>query len=1067
MESLMIKMPKFIKVLKVVVVNSLVFSLLQNPFISNAMAAGPASSSGIEANDVLKIANGAVNLYQNYLGQKFQIIQAQIASQQNQKLMSQLSPSCRKPDGTACYVAQAKFFPECQLPASMSNMPANACASTNADPNAITQMLTYESIAQGWMNYYDQMSNEASNAAFPVGIRCLQDKQKAMDSQLTEMMNSLQRLQDRLNQDKQVFRDNNKKLLEDMNSANEELFGGTKTLNAKTKDFSKYFSQSCQAVIGKDNLRSGSQVGLNGILQNYLAGPNKSASDFNLNKASIENDIRREADKIAATIKSGGVDDFLAKGYIPQSDQAASTFAAIGTQIKKQNAELDVAKARIKKALDEVNYPMPSMGSNFSTDMEDFMAGANDYFKKSYINDCVTGADKGIAIPVEDILRSLEQKATNSEGTARNDYRAALKKILESDSMMSDKMSQIKDLESQYPGMTVTYNDSTQNRVTESPYSLFMKTIDKCEQKYVQDDTFANKSNRSVSYQKKVERAKQALAELKSLNDSYATKVSSAVLSQVLDCGGTALKSGSCSEDTLNSKGENFCIASASQCSNEIQGCYAEANAQIQTRKTKMENLAKRFNANVTAMIARSNALYEQQKAAVTNMTQLIQQRFPGTNFEIPKDMFVSMPEMKKDAYGVEMAGDGNLSSFLDGANSMPEKISLLKEMFKRQKTEVDNSVNEYVGLQKSAMEREKGRWASLKDKCTGAADGATKMLAQQNAEGQKRQNELDGLVNKYCNKYANLKNNPNGGCDQAKSLTDMMDKIIEKGGDGRITGKANGLAAQYNSACNSTNNELLDSLSDCDDDAKGAQKTLCDAKKRKAAAALNKDNSGKSSTVPLVKLCSSESTSENEFIANVSKRLSSGDQEKLKDSTSMADVNKVISKLSDSGASIFSTFRKLGGDKPCQKLTDIDNAVDDSDYDSTKADLQDKIKKAEENAKKPKDPKPATVAGTLDSPDYDAELRNAKSELAKLEKSKKEKSTTQTLLQNALTNLASVNASVDPKSEDGQQRRLSDIGQKMDEDASCDAMNTSNTPKGFGGFDLNSFDKNILSRNQ
>lgn len=1057
----MIKMPTFIKVLKVVVVNSLVFSLLQNPFISDAMAAGGSSSSGIEANDVLKIANGAVNLYQSYLGQKFQIIQAQIASQQNQKLMSQLSPSCRKADGTACYVAQAKFFPECQLPASMSNMPANACTSTNADPNAISQMLTYESIAQGWMNYYDQMSNEASNAAYPIGIRCLQDKQKAMDSQLTEMMNSLQRLQDRLNQDKQVFRDNNKKLLEDMNSANEELFGGTKSLNAKTQDFSKYFSQSCQAVIGKDNLRSGSQVGLNGILQNYLAGPNKSAADFNLNKASIENDIRREADKIASTIRSGGVDDFLVKGYIPQSDQAAGTFAAIGTQIKKQNAELDVAKARIKKALDEVNYPMPSMGSNFSTDMEDFMAGANDFFKKKYVNDCVTGADKGIAIPVEDILRSLEQKATNSEGTARNDYRAALRKILESDSMMSDKMSQIKDLEAQYPGMTVTYNDSTQNRVTESPYTLFMKTIDKCEQRYVQDDTFANKNARTVSFQKKVERAKQALAELKTLNDSYASKVSGAVLSQVLDCGGTALKSGSCSEDTLNAKGDNFCIAHASQCSNEIQGCYAEANTQIQTRKTKMENLAKRFNANVTAMIARSNALYDQQKAAVTNMTQLIQQRFPGTNFEIPKDMFVSMPEMKKDAYGVEMAGDGKLESFLDGPNSMPEKISLLKEMFKRQKTEVDNSIGEYVTLQKTAMEREKGRWSSLKEKCTGSVDSATKMIAKQNEEGQKRQNELDGLVNKYCNKYANLRNNPNGGCDQAKSLTDMMDKIIEKGGDGRISGRANVLAAQYNSACNSTNNELIDSLADCDGEVKGTQRAVCEAK----AAALKKQSEGtKSATVPLVKLCSSEDTPEKEFIANVSKRLSSSDQEKLKDTTTMADLSKVISTLSDTGASVLSSFKKLGGDKPCQKLTSIDNAVDDTDYDSAKADLESKIKTAEENDKKPKDPKESII----DADYYKNQIAGAKKDIAKLEKAKREKSTIQTILKDTLTNLASVNAAADPKSEDGQQRRLSDIGQKMDEDASCDAMNTSNMPKGNGGgFDLNSFDKNILTRNQ
>ncbi len=81
--------------------------------------------------------------------------------------MSQMSPTCRKPDGSACFATPAKMFPECTLPASMSNMPTNVCPKNpTMNPMQISNLLTYESIAQGWVNYYDQMKNKASNATY-------------------------------------------------------------------------------------------------------------------------------------------------------------------------------------------------------------------------------------------------------------------------------------------------------------------------------------------------------------------------------------------------------------------------------------------------------------------------------------------------------------------------------------------------------------------------------------------------------------------------------------------------------------------------------------------------------------------------------------------------------------------------------------------------------------------------------------------------------------------------------------------------------------------------------------
>ncbi len=1030
----MMKMQTFLKVMKVGVVNSLIFSLLQNPFITNAMAA---EKSPVDVQDILKIAGGAVDLYGKYLGQKQSMIQAQIASARNQQLMSQLSPNCRKPDGTACYVTQAKFFPECNLPASMSNMPENVCSANTQDPNAIASMITYESIAKGWKNYYEQMSNRNSNATYPTGLRCLMDKQKAMDSQLTEMMNNLQRLQDKLNQDKQVFRDNNKKLLEEMNTTNEELFGSTsKNLALKTRDFAKYFSQSCQAVLVKD-LAAGSSKGLNGMLQG-LSVSNKSAADFQLNKGSIENDIRREAEKIASSIKTNGVDDFneLAKNnkLDPENFSTMGVYgASIFSQVGKNVKEFEVAKARIKKDLGGVkNYDLPPLDSRFSSNMDEFLSSANETFKRSFISDCVTGADKGIAIPVDDILRSLEQRATNSEGTARNDYRIALQRILKSGDSPESILAQIKDLDSNYPGMTVTYKDANQNRVIESPYSLFMKTAEKCEQKYVQGDN------------KKVERARAALAELKTLNDSYASKVSNAVLSQLLTCNGSSMKSGSCNEDSLSGQNNpNFCVAHASQCANEIQGCYGEVNTHVQTRKAKMDNLAKKFNDNVSAMIARSNALYEQQKAAVTNMTKLIQQRFPGTNFDIPQNMFVSMPELKKDQFGVEMAGDGKMESFLEGPTSMPDKISLLKEMFKRQKETVNKELTEYISGQETAMKDNIGKWETLADTCKSAIDGVTANINKANAENAKRQGEIDNLVSKYCTKYANLRENPNGGCSQAKELTDIMDKIMDKGGDGRIVARSGALASQYDDACRASNNEAVEIPADCEGDIKSENKKYCEAVKKKFASSVNSSGSSVEG-VPLFRLCDAN-TDAKKFIANLSSKVISADKEKVAKASSFKDLFKMKDELDDSTLRFISSVDSLtnisqgGEEKVCEKLLSasrIDTVGIESKYSTDGLDEKSKEYKAAVAAK-------------------DRDMNAAK------EKKK--------ILDDALVSLAKASAAPDGTSTSAQKMRLTKLGEKFDEETACDAQNSTGTmaKSNFPWMtDPSSFDSKVLGSN-
>ncbi len=919
-------------------IHAMIFSLIQSSFIFSAYAAE--NKSEVTGKEILGVANIALQTYGQFLGAKQQMIQQQIAAQRNQQMMQQLSPSCRKPDGTACYTVAGQFFPECPIPASMTAMPQNVCSAASPDPAAISSMITYESIAKSWVNYFDQMMNEASNSKTPFGMKCLQDKQKALDSQLTEMVNNLTRLQDQLNKDKETFKANNKKLLEDMKQTNDELMGssGGNNLALKTKDFAKYFSQSCQSVIGEEGLAMGAAKGLNGIMQD-LSPANKRAADYNSNKAMVEADLRRDIDKIQKTIADGGLQDYF-DGKITES----SKFQSLVTATQKQSAEFKLAKERIAKELGKIGYELPTMDKNFSVDFDEFLKGSTSFFKKQYINDCVTGADKsGTAISTEQILSSLRQNSTGSAGTARDKYKAALQTILNSDAFIEDKLNQIKALENTYKDISITYQNANSQRVTSTPYDLYIKTLAACETRYAQDDTFSANGSNGVSQKKKVERGQALLRDLKSLHDNYSSQLGSRVLEQVMNCNGESKKSGATCGDkgSFDTAAPTFCMAQANQCANEVQGCYAEANKHVETRKAKLEAQAKTFNNNAAALVARSNALYKAQTNAVMDMVKVVQARFPGTNFEIPANMFISMPEMKKDTFGVDMANDGNIA-FMD---ELPKKIDLLKKVFKDQQTAANDQIKQYIEKQNMAMAREKERWNSLAGECKGMIDTSSREVAKMNNENMKKQAEMDNKVRNFCRKYQALSNHPNGACESAKKLSNEVDDVMSRVLPTVVTN-----VSEFNGVCNSFGNETesSSSLDNClDSEARAAMKPdarkLCDAKIAAESRRLNAlgSNGGtktkKGSEVSVGALCGNGKATNVELVEKMLSKLPVDEQKKfaskdkkdaLVEALDSGEFSKVdgLEELNDENAfaKLSSLLGPLKGDQACEKMTKI-----------------------------------------------------------------------------------------------------------------------------------------------
>lgn len=1058
-------MKKIKHLVKLLTVHSIIFSMVQTSFFIT-----PAQAE-ITGSDIQSFANIALGTYGSFLGQQQQIIQQQIMSQKNAALMQRLSPSCTNPDGTFCYRSAGKYFPECPLPLTMSNKPKNVCSETIPDASQsavqISNMLTYEAIAHGWSNYYEQMSNEATNATYPAGLKCLTDKAKKLDSEMIEMINNLTRLQDQLKREKEVFKANNQKLLEELSQANDELLGVSKNnLAVKTTPFASLFSSSCQSVIGENNIAAGFQKGLLGI-QQEIAPANKRAADYNRNRTAIESEVRSDITKIQNSIANGGLQDYF-DGKVTET----SKFKSLGVAAEKQKAEFNLAKERISKEMTRIGYTIPTMDKNFSIDFDEFLKGSTTFFKNTYIKDCVTGADKsGMAISTNQILNNLQQKSTNSSGTARDKYKKALENILNSDSFIEDKLAEIRALESTYKDITITYQSGDGQRVTETPYDLYIRTLSKCEQRYSQDDTFSANGSNGVSQKKKVDRGQALLRELKSLHDNFSSQFSSKALEQVLSCNGETKKSGSScgSAKSFDHTDDSFCMNHASQCANEVNGCYAEATKLVEIRKTKMDSLAKKFNANAEMMVNRSNQLFNMQKANVMQMVKIIQGRFPGTNFPIPEDMFISMPVLKKDKYGVDMANDGDMA-FMD---ELPKKIDSLKKIFKDQKEKVNEEIGDYVGKQKAAMSTQKAYWDSLANECKGSVAKVSSDLAKYNADGQKRQAEQDQKTINYCRKYTEMTQNPNGACNGADKLAEEADEI-----SARISNRALSYTRRFRDVCNQFNNESDDAEIEAPDycESNGSKKLLkyqlieCENVAKRRARKLEKQSvasngSATSSRISLYSLCKGDSNDDEKFLAAVVSKLSKEDKDVLKDVKKLTEIDDAkLDVLSSDFTRFLEEINELAtnkGEDICPQLNKIHKFTPQGGSGGEEKDPQEELKGLRE-AKVAADKaaaaadKAAAAAADKAVADKAAADANANAKAATEALVNAEGQIKAFKLKQALALLSPL----PPTSKEVELNALKALGEKAGADGECEAQaSNTNLFKNFGADMLKNFD--------
>ncbi len=733
---------------------------------------------------------------------------------QQKQQMAQMQQQIAMMNSLAPKTVPAKFFPTCVVPESGSATPAGVCESN--DPSALGMIQSFIRLADTYEAHYSQMLSKAQHSQFPAGLQCIDGERKKMMSGMQRRQNSLQTLIAQLKKESQAFRDRNKIRLDAMDKTYAELHGlegGAEredpSNEALTRDYANYFSPTCHNVIGRETLNNGVGGGLIGIRREFTPLKDQAAK-YSADSVSMRQDFEKVMARISSSLHKDGIDFFAAD----PSDLMIGNMevSAITSEYQKQQTEFRRLQSSVQTEITEILGPnaitLPSLRSDASQQISRSIASAEDFFRKKDIYECVTGNKYGLALSSKQILDGLKHGGGNTHGNVHVLYRQALENILNSSSSFDQKIIDIRQLDIEYRNeVTVTYRDEKAQTVTETPYSLYQKTIARCEQNYHHDTTFqANQetldtTNRSRSQD--VQRVKKLLADYKNKIDAFPSVIQNAITDRVLNCKGRSLSSGSCSSgDLYDVSGENFCFPHADTCKSQVNACFVEADAIVVRKTGQIKAEAALFNQEAEALIATQEGILKQISQAVIADAEYLAQYFSGADFVYPADLFVAMPELSLKN-GELLRGGGEINF-----DDLISKVESLQAQLATQADGINNEINEYMYEVQGAIEGNKKKWADIRGKCNGAQQAVAQAVAQANQAQAQAQGEQDSALGDFCEKFEGLvgTNNPGAGCSgpySAKKLATEMGQVVRS-----LDPNTKYAVQQYNNICNQVQNE-------------------------------------------------------------------------------------------------------------------------------------------------------------------------------------------------------------------------------------------------------------------
>ncbi|PIP89732.1 MAG: hypothetical protein COW01_08150 [Bdellovibrionales bacterium CG12_big_fil_rev_8_21_14_0_65_38_15] len=624
----------------------------------------------------------------------------------------------------------------------------------------------------------DMGKNEASNGA-RTGIQCLVDKQLKERTRRQAVQNAIQARIDEIKQKNEAFKEQVKMVELQMKKIRGELLGseesGPKHVTDNLNPPIKNFPPNCQAMFEKIPGINTAKVGLVGFRDGPLKAQTINGGEFLANEQIYKNDMQRFVDHARKHIAKNGLESYMAGG-INEFKGNPKLLARIKQTFDQFKDRTKREENKIRSQLSEVGYQAPPLDKNFKADFAVFKSDSKEFFRKKAVNDCVTGADNGIALDPKTILDALRQESTNNQGTTVISYRKAMENILATDSFMEDKLSALKALDDSYGAGNITISIANDKAKIQNmpPYMYFKNAVAACVNDYNDDKTFSTSaSGRSQAV--KIERAETYLNDLKNLNDNFLPEMSKEITSDIVNCNGRATEVGSCSLNSNNFdvSSPGFCFQSARSCANEMSNCSAVAKQLVEQKTTELNASADQYNNMVATLFTEQAATFAQFKAAVMQEAGLMNALIPGADFAFPEDNFISMPELTLDPKTNTYIRGGDSAKIGQQLNAMAGKMAELKTALVAQGEKADKQINQYITEQRKNVEKNKTAFQDIVKTCNQRITEATEINRDYNSTMQKNEQDAKSAAGDFCRRFYDLSTNPNAACGDVEELYD------------------------------------------------------------------------------------------------------------------------------------------------------------------------------------------------------------------------------------------------------------------------------------------------------
>lgn len=652
----------------------------------------------------------------------------------------------------------------------------------------------------------DPAKNEFSNGAL-TGVKCLETSLKNEKSRMQGILNSIQKKIAEIKARNEQFKEAAKLIEMDMNNVKAELFGvkgGDSHISSKLNPPIKLLPAACQNII-ENAVSSANSAGLVSMRDEALKPAAREGGEFLANEAIYRNDIQRFISQSQNHINQYGIDSFLStglnefKGNAELRDRLEASLSPYVQRVKGR-------EQKIRAELEGVGYNAPAMDQHFQEDFDTFRADATNYFRKQFVHDCVTKAESGVGLNVSEVINALRQESTNNQGTTIIEYRAALEVILKSDSFIEDKLARIKALDQQYGAgnITLSYVEGGNRHQRKTPYDYFAQTVQSCENRYAQDDTFST-SDQGRSAATKIARASEYLNELKGIHDGFHADLTAEITNEVLNCNGRATEAGSCSlqSGAFAISAPNFCFKNANACATKVNSCFREADKLVVKKNQELNTHADKYNTLVQGLFTDQKRYFTEFQAIVEAEAGLLNGLIPGADFVIPKDMFVSMPELALDSQtGVYLRGENSETLGLS-LDKMTTKMEQLKSSMENQGKLAQQELQKYIKDQEGSMRELQGKFEKVAKQCDERLSEAEGIVANFNSERQQAEQKARSTAGEFCGRFYDLSTNPAAGCDDIEDLYSKSAEAVAF-----IDESARKYVNNYKNLCRATQNE-------------------------------------------------------------------------------------------------------------------------------------------------------------------------------------------------------------------------------------------------------------------